>query len=471
MSSFFLSIVGFIVAIGILVTVHEFGHFWVARKLGVKVLRFSVGFGKPIYSWRSRKGSAVTEPGRSQEMNQSQDNTEYVIAAIPLGGYVKMLDEREGEVSEGELHRAFNRQSLSVRSAIVVAGPLFNLVFAIFAFWAVLVLGEVGLRPLIGEVSTDSPAALAGLAPGDEIVAVNHEPTPTWTQVLYQFATASVTGNDIVFEVKDTGGGTQDHVMAGDVIGDFADVDNPMEELGLKPDFPVFPPVIGRVLDNEAAAAAGLKVGDRITSADGQLMDSWQSWVTYIKARPGRLIKLQVERDGQLLALDLIPKTAGTQDEPTGRIGAAAQVPEGIWDRYRVHHSMGVLEAIPTAVAKTLDFSLLTLKVMWRIVIGEASLKNLGGPITVADAAGHAVSAGLVQFLKLLAIISVSLGVLNLLPIPVLDGGHLMYFALEALRGRPVSEKTMLQGQQIGMALLLALMVLVLYQDISRLIS
>ena len=200
-------------------------------------------------------------------------------------------------------------------------------------------------------------------------------------------------------------------------------------------------------------------------------MDNWQDWVSYIKASPGRLIKLQVDRHGQLLELDLIPKAAGSQDEPTGRIGAAAQVPEGIWDRYRVHHSMGVLEAIPAAVVKTWDFSLLTLKVMWRIVIGEASLKNLGGPITVADAAGQAVSAGLVQFLKLLAIISVSLGVLNLLPVPVLDGGHLMYFGLEALRGKPLSERAMLQGQQIGMALLLALMGLVLYQDISRLIS
>ncbi len=228
---------------------------------------------------------------------------------------------------------------------------------------------------------------------------------------------------------------------------------------------------MGRILEGEAAAAAGLKVGDRIVSADGQSVDDWRSWVAYVKARPGQLIKLQVERDGQLLHIDLIPKAVGTEDKPMGRIGAAAQVPEGTWDRYRVHHSMGMLEAIPAAVARTWDFSVLTLKVMWRMLTGEASLKNLGGPITVADAAGQAVSAGLVQFLKLLAIISVSLGILNLLPVPVLDGGHLMYFALEALRGKPVSERVMLQGQQIGMAMLLALMGLVLYQDISRLIS
>ena len=263
----------------------------------------------------------------------------------------------------------------------------------------------------------------------------------------------------------------QEHVMAGDVIGDFAEVEDPLEKLGLAPDFPVFPPVMGRILENEAAEAAGLKVGDRIASADGQAVDDWQSWVEYVRERPGRLIKLQVERHGQLIDIDLIPKAAGTQEEPVGRIGAAAQVPEGTWDIYRVHHSLGMLEAIPAAVVKTWDFSLLTIKVMWRIITGEASLKNLGGPITVADAAGQAVSAGLVQFLKLLAIISVSLGVLNLLPVPVLDGGHLMYFAVEAIRGKPVSEKTMLQGQQIGMALLLALMGLVLYQDISRLIS
>ena len=471
MDSFFYSILGFIVAIGILVTVHEFGHFWVARKLGVKVLRFSVGFGKPLWSWRGRQKPPSGSARDSARLAQTTDDTEYVIAAIPLGGYVKMLDEREGDVPEAELHRAFNRQSLSVRSAIVVAGPLFNFIFAVFAFWAVLVLGEVGLRPLVGEVSVDSPAAKAGLVHGDEIVAVNHEPTATWTQVLYQFAAASVTGNDIVFQVKDAEGGTQEHLMAADVIGDFAEVEDPLEQLGLAPDFPVFPPVMGRILEDEAAAAAGLQVGDRIASADGQLVDDWQSWVEYVRERPGRLIKLQVERDGRLIAIDLIPKAAGTQDEPVGRIGAAAQVPEGIWDKYRVHHSLGMLEAIPAAVVKTWDFSVLTLKVMWRIITGEASLKNLGGPITVADAAGQAVSAGLVQFLKLLAIISVSLGVLNLLPVPVLDGGHLLYFALEGMRGKPLSEEVMLQGQQIGMALLLALMGLVLYQDISRLIS
>lgn len=470
MNSFFLSILGFVLATGILVTVHEFGHFWVARKLGVKVLRFSVGFGKPIYRWRGKQKSHAAD-AKSLESHQTQDNTEYVIAAIPLGGYVKMLDEREGDVPEAEAHRAFNRQSLSVRSAIVVAGPLFNLIFAVFAFWGVLVLGETGLRPLVGKVSAESPAATAGLIQGDEIVAVNQVPTSTWTQVLYQFATSSVTGNDIVFRVQDVQGAVKEHVMAADVIGDFAEVEKPLEKLGLSPEIPVFPPVMGRVLETEAAAAAGLKVGDRIVSADAESMDDWQSWVKYVQARPGQLIKLQVEREGQMLEMDLIPNAAGTEDDPVGRIGAAAQVPEGTWDRYRVHYSMGALEAIPAATARTWDFSMLTLKVMWRIVTGEASLKNLGGPITVADVAGQAVSAGLVQFLKLLAIISVSLGVLNLLPVPILDGGHLMYFAVEAIRGKPVSERVMLQGQQIGMVLLLALMGLVLYQDISRLVS
>jgi len=225
MDSFFLSILGFVLATGILVTVHEFGHFWVARKLGVKVLRFSVGFGKPIYRWRRKQKASIAGNGGVQ------DDTEYVIAAIPLGGYVKMLDEREGDVSEAEVHRAFNRQSLPVRSAIVVAGPLFNLIFAAFAFWCVLVLGETGLRPLVGEVNADSPAASAGLVRGDEIIAVNQDFTPTWTQVLYQFATASVTGNDIVFRVKDVQGNIKEHLMASDAIGDFAEVKNPLEKL------------------------------------------------------------------------------------------------------------------------------------------------------------------------------------------------------------------------------------------------
>ncbi len=453
MSSFLFTVASFIVALGILITVHEFGHFWVARRLGVKVLRFSIGFGRPLLRWR--------RPG---------DETEYVVAAIPLGGYVKMVDEREGEVAEEDLPRAFNRKPLWVRTAVVLAGPLFNLGFAVLLFWLVLVMGETGLRPLVGEVTPGSPADGAGFRPGDEILSINGEPTPTWSQVLYRLAAASAGGEAMTVEVRDADGKLHRRVLPHDAIGDLAEVENPLEVLGIRPEVPKVPPVIGKVLPGEPAEAAGLRPGDRILSVDGRPVEDWVSWVTYIRDHPLRPIRLEVEREGRRLELTVTPRAVEAADGTTiGRIGAANRPAPELWERYRVEYSAGPLEAIPMAFARTWEFSALTLKVMWRILTGQASLKNLGGPITMADAAGTAVSAGLVYFIKLLAVISVSLGVFNLLPVPVLDGGHLLYFAIEAVTGRPPSEELMMRGQQIGLALLLALMVLVFYQDILRL--
>lgn len=446
------SIFGFILAIGILVTVHEFGHFWVARKLGIKVLRFSVGFGKPLLTWRRKN-----------------DDTEYVLAAVPLGGYVKMLDEREAKVPEEEVNRAFNRQPLWVRTAVVLAGPVFNLVFAVLLFWVVLVLGETGLRPIIGEVTADSPAAEAGIVPGEEILRINGKPTPTWSQMLYQFASASAGGNEIIIEARGEGERLQKHVLAFDAIGDLAEIKDPLSALGVKPDLPTVPPVIGKVLPDQPAEKAGLQPGDRIVEVDAVSIESWLQWVEYVRKRPLIPMQLTVERAGQLKAMELIPEAIEVDGKAIGRIGAANQADPELWDRYRVQYSMGILDALPAAVVKTWDFSALTLKVMWRIVSGQASLKNLGGPITMASAAGSAVDAGLVYFLKLLAIISISLGVFNLLPVPVLDGGHLFYFLIEAVTGKPPSEQFMLRGQQVGLALLLSLMALVFYQDIARL--
>lgn len=455
MESILLKILGFVIATGILVTIHEFGHFWVARKLGVKVLRFSVGFGKPLYTWRKTEGS-------------NGAGTEYVIAAIPLGGYVKMLDEREGEVAPEEVDQAFNRQPLIARSAIVAAGPIFNLLFAVIAFWGVLVLGETGLRPLVGEVSAGSVAAQAGFSAGDEITGVNEESTATWNQVLYQMATSSVTGKTINFHVSNEMGDSGVYSIAADALGDFAELDDPLGELGISPDLPVLPPLLGKVLPDMPADMAGLEPGDLVISADGEAIEDWIEWVHYVRARPGKVIHLQVARGEERLSLDLIPRAMESNGETIGQIGAANQPNPELWEKYRVKSSLGPIDAIPASVIKTWDFSVLTLKVIWRILTGEASLKNLGGPLTVADVAGQAVSAGLVQFLKLLAIISVSLGILNLLPVPVLDGGHLLYFLVEAIQGKPLSERAMAFGQQIGLALLLALMVLVLYQDILR---
>ncbi len=448
-----LKVVGFLLALGILVTVHEFGHFWVARRLGVKVLRFSVGFGRPLLRWR-RRG----------------DDTEYVVAAIPLGGYVKMVDEREGPVEERDLPGAFNRQPLWVRTAVVLAGPMFNLLFAVLVFWAVLVLGETGLRPLVGEVSPGSAAEAAGFRPGEEILSVNGEPTPTWSEVLYRIAAASAAGEPMELKVRDRQGKLLRHLLPVDAIGDLAEVKDPLAALGLKPELPKVPAVIGKVLPGEPAEQAGLQPGDRILSVDGQPVEDWVQWVQYIRDHPLQKLNLVVDRKGARLELEVTPKAVTTGEGGTiGRIGAANQPAPDLWERYRVEHSLGPLEAVPRAVAKTWEFSALTLKVMWRILVGEASLKNLGGPITMADAAGSAVSAGLVQFLKLLAVISVSLGVFNLLPIPVLDGGYLLFLLYEAVAGHPPSEAAMARGQQIGLALLLALMVLVFYQDILRL--
>ncbi|HHH13152.1 MAG TPA: RIP metalloprotease RseP [Thiolapillus brandeum] len=453
MEALALKVFGFLLALGILVTVHEFGHFWVARKLGVKVLRFSIGFGRPLFTWRRRN-----------------DPTEYVVAAIPLGGYVKMVDEREGEVAEADLPAAFNRKPLWVRTAVVMAGPLFNLFFAVLLFWLVLVLGETGLRPLVGEVAPGSVAEQAGFHPGDEVLSINGEATPTWTQMLYHFAAASASGDSIDIEVRDPMGRIHHRVLPYDAIGDLAEVKNPLEALGLKPELPTVPAVIGKVLPGEPAERAGLKPGDRILAVDGTPVKDWVEWVNYIRDHPLHSIRLEVERGGERLALEVTPKAVTLDDGSTiGRIGAANQPMPELWERYRVEYAMGPLEAVPEAFRRTWEFSALTLKVMWRILTGQASLKNLGGPITMADAAGSAVSAGLVYFLKLLAVISVSLGVFNLLPVPVLDGGHLLYFLIEAVTGRPPSEEMMARGQQIGLALLLALMVLVFYQDIMRL--
>ena len=444
----------FIVAVGLLVAIHEFGHFWVARRLGVKVLRFSIGFGRPL--WKKQT---------------SPDEPEYVIAAIPLGGYVKMLDEREGDVPAEEAHRAFNRQSLWVRSAIVVAGPMFNFLFAIVAFWGVLTLGETGLRPLVGEVTPDSPAARAGIQVGDEILAVNGAETPTWSLAMQEIATESVARPTLDIAVKDLAGNRQQRVMSSEDIGDLAEAGDLLSHIGLGPDRPVLPPVFGTIVEGEAASQAGLMSGDRVVSADGEEMADWRSWVDFVQARPGTPIDLKIDRGGSLLTIALVPAPLARDNEVIGRIGASnAPAPE-LLERYQVTHRLGFAEALPMAVAKTYEYSVLTLKVIWRIFSGQASIHNLSGPITIADTAGKTASIGFVYFLKFLAIVSISLGVLNLLPVPMLDGGHLLYFAIEAVKGSPVSEAAMIQGQKIGLLLLLGLMSLAFYVDIVRVFS
>ena len=454
MSSFLFTVASFLVALGVLITVHEFGHFWVARKLGVKVLCFSIGFGKPL--WR-RTGKV--------------DGTEYVVASIPLGGYVKMLDEREGEVAEAELDRAFNRQSLPVRSAIVAAGPLFNFLFAFLAYWMIFVSGETGLRPLVGEVDPDKIAAEVGIKVDDELVSVGSIQTPTWEKVVDALLAESMGDGDIPLTLKEQDGYEQTVRLPAISLNDLEQNGSILNLIGITPKRPVVPPLIGDVLKGEAADKVGLRSGDLILSADGIMMSSWSALVDYIQERPKQLLKLEIDRKGEIIELELVTGSRQQGGIEVGRIGASVNIPDDLYDEYRVEVQYGPIDAAGEAVKRIWNLSGLMLKMVGKMIIGEASVDNLSGPISIAESAGKSASFGFVYFLKFLAVVSISLGVLNLLPIPILDGGHLLYFLIEAVKGSPLSESVQLQAQKIGILLLLALMSLAFYVDISRLLK
>ncbi len=451
MTSFLISTVSFLVAIGVLISVHEFGHFWVARKLGVKVLRFSIGFGKPL--WKRVSGA---------------DQTEYVVAAIPLGGYVKMLDEHEGEVAPGELHRAFNRQNVWKRSAIVVAGPLFNFLFAILAYWAVYMAGVEGIRPVIGEVAQASIAAAAGLQPGDELVAIDGKRTPTWNMATLTLLDSAMDGGKSTVEVRREGAS---RVVELDFSASNALLEGTyvLDALGVKPWRPAVPPVIDRTVPGGAAEKAGLKGGDLIVSADGHPIDQWSDWVSYVQAHPGQTIAAQVERDGARIALELVPESSADGKGGTvGRIGAYVRIPPGLENSLRTVVRYGPVDALGESLRKSWEMSALMIRMMGKMVSGEASVENLSGPISIAQYAGQSASVGLVPFLMFLAVISVSLGIINLMPIPLLDGGHLLYYVIEAVKGGPLSETAQAVGQRLGIAFLIVLMGLAFYNDLSR---
>ena len=445
----------FTVAIAVLVAFHELGHFWVARKTGVKVIRFSIGFGKTLWSYQ-----------------KSPEQTEFVIAAVPLGGYVKMVDEREGEVKQEDLPYAFNRQPLWIRTAIVAAGPIFNLLLAIVFFWIVMVIGEVGMRPVLGEITTNSLAAEAGLQTGDEITAVNQKPTPTWLMALDELFSLAIDGErDIVVNIKTPDDQQQFRVIH---LSD-ADVKSPEvfnERLGLKPWMPVIKPVIGKLTEDGAARQAGLEPGDLVLSADNQPITDWQEWVDYVQARPDVMISLVVERSDIQTRLSLTPRKIEQGDGSLiGKIGAGVDIPEELISSMQVEYRLSPLEAIPAAFEKTWFYAFSTLKMIGKMFIGSASVENLSGPISIAQYAGQSADMGFTAFLKFLGLISVSLGVLNLLPVPVLDGGHLLFYAVEAIKGSPLSDRVQMYFQQLGMLLLMSLMALAVFLDLGRLFN
>lgn len=442
----------FILTLGLLITFHEFGHYWVARKLGVKVLRFSVGFGKSL--WVKRHGP---------------DQTEYALAALPLGGYVKMLDEREGPVATHELHRAFNRQSVGRRAAIVVAGPLFNFVLAVVLLWFTYMLGVSGLRAVVGDVQPSSPAAAAGFQAGDQIIGVAGAEARTWNAVILALLDSGLAGGSVPVTVLDASHNPAERQI--DLAGLAASLNqgNLLDVVGLRPAARQIPPVIGQVETGSPAARSGLQTGDRVVSVDGQAIDDWGEWVEYVRARPNVPMQLQIERGGESITLEITPAPRKDRSGTHGRIGAGVQEPENSADdNLTVVLQYGPLAAIGQALTKTWDVTILTLRLLAKMVVGEVSLDNLSGPLSIAQYAGGTASVGLVPFLTFLAIVSVSLGVLNLLPIPVLDGGHLLFYAVEAVKGSPVSPAAEMLGQRIGLVIILLMMVFAFYNDLVR---
>ena len=448
--SFVQTVVAFIVALGVLIVVHEYGHYLVARACKVKVLRFSVGFGRPLATWRL-----------------GPDRTEWVLAAIPFGGYVKMLDEREGPVEPAELARAFNRQSVWKRFAIVIAGPLFNFVFAVLVYAGLFMYGLPEARPILGAPPAGTLAAAAGVHAGDTVRAIDGEPIATWQELRWRVLQAALQRQSAQLETLDERG----HIalVALDLSGfPSADVETDvLEKIGLR----LYRPPLGQVLAGGAAERAGLMSGDRILRVDGSPIENWDAFVNAIRSHPGSELSIAFERAGSEHRAQVVPDAVSAGNARIGRIGAGPRQPEAYAEKLVIRVQHGPLASLGRAAAKTADIALFSLKMLGKMLIGEVSWRHLSGPVTIADFAGQSASLGWVSYLTFLALISISLGVLNLLPIPLLDGGHLMYYAIEIIKGRPVSERFMELGQRVGLALLLVMMAFAFYNDLNRLLT
>lgn len=449
------SAIAFIIALGILIAIHEFGHFWVARKVGIKVLRFSIGMGKSLYT---RVGKV--------------DNTEFTIAAIPLGGYVKMLDERVEDVAPGERHRSFNQKPLWARAAVVIAGPLANFLLAILAYWLVFLIGISGIAPLLGPVTPDTPAAAGGFQADDRLVAINGKSTPSWNDARLTLLDSSLNSNETTLIEVETASGSRVtrelNLRDLDVLKGSGD---PVAKMGFTAWYPTIDPIIGGVVEGNPAAIAGMEAGDRILSVDGKPIDSWRAFTEVVRPSANVPLLMVVDRRGSLVELTLTPATVEVEGETIGRVGVSLDQPEGVYDKVRTTVRYPVFTAFGKALERTWDMTALTLRMIGRLVTGQASLENISGPISIAQFAGQSASIGIDHYINFIAMISISLAVLNLLPIPMLDGGHLVYFAVEAITRKPVSERIQLFGQQIGLVVLGGLMFLAFYNDIWRLVQ
>lgn len=457
-----ITILAFVGAISLLVVIHELGHYLVARRCSVKVLRFSLGFGPVVFSKRFASSPVDKAQGRG---------TEWVISAIPLGGYVKMVDEREDEVAPEDLKYAFNRKPVLQRIAIVVAGPLANFLLAVVLYWTLFIYGVPGLRPVLGDVPPGSPAAIAQMQAGETILSINGETIPSWHEFRWTLLELSLRQGEARIEGRSAQGEHTFHELdlasleAKDLDGEFLD------KLGLRTYQPALLPVIGKIAAGSAAQLAGLQEGDVISRANGVEMTHWNNVVEVIRAHPGQTVLLEIRRGEMTLKVSLVPQTVIESGMKIGRIGVAPQVDNQVWQAMFTEVSYTPLDALVRSLRKTWETSVISLKMLGKMVMGEISMKNLSGPITIADYAGQSAAMGVAAYLGFLALISISLGVLNLLPIPLLDGGHLLYYVAEFVKGSPVSEKAWEIGQKIGIALLGMLMVFAIYNDINRLVS
>jgi regulator of sigma E protease len=446
-------IVAFLVAIGILVAVHEFGHYWVAKKLGFKVLRFSIGFGKPLLT----------------HVGHDPDRTEYCLAAIPLGGYVKLLDEREGEVDAKELHRSFTRRPIAHRVAVLLAGPAMNLIFASFLYAILAMAGTEVVKPVVGQVRLDSPAAAAGLKRGDEIVAVGDYKV-TDTEELQIDLLRQVSGDGVVpLRVRRAGSELPLTLRVGSDTRALTEPGKLLPGLGFDLATWRADTLVQSAPDGSAGALAGLRAGDRLLAADGQPITNSSDFIAAVTQSPGRVLGVDLERRGERLDLEAAVPEVMEQGRAIGRLGITLTEGQRTWPPGLVEmQRSGPLAAIGVGVQKTWEMSALTVQMLWRMVTGEVSAKNISGVVSIAEFAGISAYLGVTAYLAFLGIISVSLGVLNLMPVPLLDGGQVVYQLVEAVKGSPLSERAQNFGQQVGIALLVVLMSLAFYNDISR---